>query len=209
LTSDPVLRKVCDDLVTVHGAHTILLYGSRADGSATHDSDYDLAAFAPTEKTMRDARLMNGAYLDIFVYPESMLKNPGEELLKLRGSRVILQRVGEADAFLRALDQLFERGPERLPPDEIQARKIWALKMASRSQRGDTEGNFRRAWLLVALLEDYFLIRGRWYQGPKKALLWLQECDPATWQAFSSALQPNASQESINNLATHLAHRDA
>jgi hypothetical protein len=121
----------------------------------------------------------------------------------------MLQRADEADTFLRALDQLFERGPERLPPDEIQARKTWALKMASRSQRGDTEGNFRRAWLLVALLEDYFLIRGQWYQGPNKALRWLHEYDPASYQAFSLALQPNASQESINNLATHLAHRDA
>jgi predicted nucleotidyltransferase len=204
-----VLRRVCDDLITVHGAHTILLYGSRADNSATHDSDYDLAAFAPTEKTLRDARLMDGAYLDIFVYPEGVLRNPGEELLKLRGSRVVLQRAGEANALLKALEQLFERGPERLPPDEIQARKTWALKMASRSQRGDTEGNFRRAWLLVALLEDYFLMRGQWYQGPKKALRWLQEYDPASYQVFSLALQPNASQESINNLATHLAHRDA
>jgi hypothetical protein len=209
LTTDPVLQRVCDDLVTLHGVHTILLYGSRADNSATQDSDYDLAAFAPIEKALRDARLMNGAYLDIFLYPEGVLKNPNEELLKLRGCRVMLQRVGEADAFLIALEQLFERGPERLPPDEIQARKAWALKMASRSQRGDTEGNYRRAWLLVALLEDYFLIRGQWYQGPKKALCWLQEHDPATYKAFSLALQPNASQESINNLATRMAHGDA
>jgi len=36
--------------------------------------------------------------------------------------------------------------------------------MALRMRRSDIEGNFRRAWLLTALLEDYFRLRGMWYQ---------------------------------------------
>ena len=40
--------------------------------------------------------------------------------------------------------------------------------------QGDLEGNFRRVWLLYALLEDYFALRGMWYEGPKAALKWLR-----------------------------------
>ena len=65
--------------------------------------------------------------------------------------------------------------------------------MALRMRRGDIEGDFRRVWLLTALLEDYFVLRGMWYQGPKKSFQWLQASDIPTYQAFAEALKPNAS----------------
>lgn len=114
---------------------------------------------------LRDARLVEGSFLDVFVYPEAELQACREDHLRLRGSKVLLQRGTEADAFLAALDEYYRRGPALLPADEVAARKVWAQKMVERTRRGDVEGNYRRVWLLQALLEDYFHIRGTWYQG--------------------------------------------
>ena len=200
MSSDPILDQVCKELVATHAVHTILLYGSRADGSACADSDYDVAAFGPIGESFRVARLVDGAYLDVFVYPEALLLETTEEYLKLRGSHVVMQRGTEAEDCLSKLDEIFRRGPEPLPSDEIEARKVWAHKMAARMQRADLEGNYRRVWLLTALLEDYFHIRGLWYQGPKKSLRWLEQFDVPAYDAMRLALEPNASEEAVLSL---------
>lgn len=197
---DVILRVVCDELVRAHGAHTVLLYGSRADDTANDHSDYDIASFAPVARSMRDTRPVEGSYLDVFVHPEAALTQPTTDHLMLRGSRVLLQRGDEADRFLASLDALYETGPEPLPADETQARVSWVRKMALRMRRGDVEGHYRRAWLLTALLEDYFVLRTRWYEGPKKALQWLRVHDPRTYRAFEAALQPDAAAPAIDVL---------
>ena len=200
MESDLFLERACKELVSVHAAHTILLYGSRANGTARPDSDYDIAAFAPVEKTIRDARIVEGVFLDTFIHPESELFNPIEEHLKLRGGKIVLQRETEAENFLHQLERLYVSGPTALPTDEIEARKMWALKMDETIKHGDTEANYRRVWLLTALLEDYFHIRGLWFQGPKQSLIWLKEFDASVHEAYCAALAPGASNETIHAL---------
>jgi len=188
----PLLNAICDQLIKESHAHTILLYGSRADGTERQDSDYDIAAFSASDAISRDTRIIQGEFLDVFLYPEAVLKHATEDHLKLRQSVVLVQRNREADEFLAALESIHQRGPKALPDDEILARKTWAWKMAQRLERGDIEGNYRRVWLLTALLEDYFVIRGRWFEGPKKSLHWLKEHDSRAYAAFESALPPGA-----------------
>jgi predicted nucleotidyltransferase len=202
---DHVLDRIVNELMVERGAHTILLYGSRADGSANACSDYDLAAFAPVPRTLRDTRVIEGCFLDVFVHPEELLERPSKELLTLRGSRVLCERNGEAKRFLDALQQIYERGPDFLPDDEIRARNVWARKMALRARRGDPEGNYRRAWLLTALLEDYFATRGMWFEGPKKAFQWLRMHDVESWRAFGAALEPGAPLAAIDHLVERIA----
>jgi hypothetical protein len=194
------LDKLCADLTQGFQVHTILLYGSRANGTSADSSDYDVAAFGPVPRVARDARVVDGQYIDTFVYPENHLATPTEEHLKLRGSRVLLQRAQHATSFLNFLNQIHSRGPIPLPNDELVARRIWARKMQARIERGDAEGNFRRVWLLTALLEDYFHLRGQWYEGPKRALQWLAQHDPETRAAFERALEPNATMATIRRL---------
>ena len=74
-------------------------------------------------------------------------------------------------------------------------------------QRGDAEGNYRRAWLLTALLEDYFHMQGRWWQGPKKALRWLAENDATVHRDFAAALEPGASPADIVRLVERVTGR--
>ena len=200
LDADSFLAGICEDLSLRHRAHTILLYGSRADGSANEYSDYDIAAFSGVERTVREAREVDGQFLDLFIYPDAVLGQPTAEYLTLRGSRIIVQRGDEASDFLNRLDAIFDLGPAPLPADELQARRAWAWKMAARMKRGDIEGAYRRTWLLTVLLDDYFHLRGRWYQGPKKSFQWLGQYDPETYRAFEVALAPAASHDSIHEL---------
>lgn len=197
---DTLLQDVCASLIRDSGAHTILLYGSRADGSESDSSDYDVAAFADVPVSKRDARIVDGRFLDVFLHPEAILRNPSKEHLTLRTSRILTQRGTEASDFLASLEAIFQRGPEPLAADEIDARRTWARKMALRIHRDDIEGNFRRVWLLTALLEDYFCLRRMWYQGPKKSFQWLLTSDLATYRAFDEALKPNASSDAIDRV---------
>ncbi len=205
-TWTPLLHTLCKDLAQAGGAHTVLLYGSRADGTEDQDSDYDIAAFGPREDTGRDTRVVDGVFLDVFIYPDAVLRQQATaDFLKLRQSVVLVQRDREAHRFLDGLGALFAQGPPALPADEISARRAWAWKMVARMERRDAEGHYRRAWLLTSLLEDYFALRGQWYEGPKKALLWLRAHDPATAAAMEAALQPGASQASIRHAVACVA----
>jgi uncharacterized protein len=42
LESEPTLARLVDEIVTRHGCHTVVLYGSRALGTATSESDWDM-----------------------------------------------------------------------------------------------------------------------------------------------------------------------
>jgi predicted nucleotidyltransferase len=195
-----LLERLCDELVQRHGVHTVILYGSRANGSALPGSDIDIAAFWPADQALRDTGQFHGEYLDLFIYPDRLLAQPSADDLKLRGGKVMLQRGDEAQRCLAALDALHAAGPAPLPDDELQARRDWARKMLGRIARGDTEGHYRRAWLQMALLEDWFVLRGRWFEGPKRALAWLAEHEPATRLAFDAALAPGASWDTLRLL---------
>lgn len=197
---DLVIEGLCRRLVAEHAAHTVLLYGSRARGTHSPDSDYDVAAFAPRPALLRITDRVGPAYLDVFVYPEATLASASDELLRLRGARVLLQRDDGADRFLARLDAHYVAGPPAISADEQRARIDWLAKMAQRMRHGDAEGHFRRAWLLTALLEDYFVLRGRWYEGPKLALAWLARHDEPTHALFAMALQPGADDATIDRL---------
>lgn len=192
------------ELSRAHAAHTLILYGSRARGDATPESDVDVAAFADVAETARDARLWNGLYLDTFVHPTALAAAPTVELMKLRGGRVLLDERHLAGALLERLDALDREGPPPLSEGEARMRRVWANKMLARIRRGDVEAHYRRHWLLYQLLEDHFALRGAWYRGPKVALASLGRDAPAIFAAFERALAPDAPVEALDALVAHV-----
>jgi hypothetical protein len=193
-----------EDLRRAHGVHTLVLYGSRAQGDATPESDIDVAGFADIPAMVRDARIWHGAFLDAFVYPTALAQAPDVEMLKLLGGRVLLDERGIAAALIERLSTLDRQGPPPLPEGELRMRRVWARKMLARVQRDDAEAHYRRHWLLYQLLEDYFALRGRWYRGPKRALADLRLHAPATFAAFERALAPNAPLDALDPLVDHV-----
>jgi predicted nucleotidyltransferase len=206
------LELVIQELTQHHGCHTVVLYGSRARGDATGESDWDVAGVRPERDgifdVVRDARLFHGAYLDAFVYTESALsKLDDEELLKFVGGRVVLERDSTGSELLERARAVEARGPAPLRDDQERMERTWVEKTLARAGRGDTEGNFRRVWLLVDLLPLYFRLRGRWYRGPKESLVWLALHDPVTSRAFERALSPGAPLVEFEMLAARVLAR--
>lgn len=204
------LPALVGELKRTHGAHTVVLYGSRARGDATPESDIDVACFADVSESYQDARLWQDAFLDGFVYPTSRIEGDVEnEMLKLVGGKAILDERGLAEAFLVRVRARDEEPVPLLREHERQAMRTWAHKTLARIRRGDIEGNYRYHVLLVHLLEDHFALLARRYRGPKRALAELAASDPSTFTAFEAALLPGAPFAAVERLVEQLHGAEA
>jgi hypothetical protein len=183
----------------------VILYGSRARGDATAESDYDVAGIREGGAAVRDARPWRDSYLDAFIYPEAAVATGSEDRLHWLGGRVLLERDGLGQRLLAELAAIESAGPAPLAEDDAATRRVWLGKMVERAARGDLEGHYRRAWLLFQALEDYFALRGHWYRGPKEGFAWLAAHDPETLAAFEAALAPGAPIASLRALAARVA----
>ena len=81
-------------------------------------------------------------------------------------------QAGRLESLSRHLQQGLQLTvtPEPLSPNAQQTLRLWCEKMLIRAEREGPEGNLRRHWLLSDLLEAYFILRGRWYLGPRRSL---------------------------------------
>ncbi len=149
---------------------------------------------------MRDARLWQGVYLDIFVHPKSAIEHPPPEMLEMRHGKILREKEDTAKIFFSKLEEVFKAGPKKLPPDEIEALVTWHLKALDRIRLGGMQGLFRRSELIPALLEHYFTTRGQWYRGPKASFHWLEENRPDLFEAFQNALNPSAASSAFEKL---------
>lgn len=190
-----------------HGCHTWILYGSRARGDAHPTSDVDLLGLRDGGDSDHDARLWHGVYLDAFVHPTDRYAAGGADCLHLRHGRVLQERDGQGQRLLAAAAAAFQAGPPPLADHEQRLRLAWLRKMVARiAGRGpaDVEAHYRRAWLLMQSLEDYFALRRQWYLGPKESLHWLQTHAPEDHAAFAAALAPGADLATIGFLVERI-----
>lgn len=195
---DEILKKIIADLQMKHDCHTLILYGSRARDEHNVSSDYDIIAIKDRGDFERDCRIFNGFYLDAFVYPEAMLENPEQNLIRAKDGIVILQKNHVGNDLLQKIQLIYESGPPKTPAWEKHEIPAWLNKMVQRGKEEDVEGNFRLHWLLHDSLECYFKMRDLWYLGPKESFKWLRENDEIAYQAFDAALESSAH---INKIA--------
>lgn len=205
MNPDPKLALLVDEICTKHDCHTVILYGSRARGEENAASDYDVAGIRDTGDAVRDARPWQGAYLDAFIYPLARIVEPDRSLLHMRRGIVLREKGAVGRRFLARLQDLYALGPELMAADEAEARYQWLYKTLERARVDDANGNYRRAWLLVGALEDFFSLRGEWYGGPKEGLRTLQQHHPELYAAYEKALLPGASFEEIAHMVKCLA----
>lgn len=204
MSNDPLLNKIQDELITQYKCHTIILYGSRARGDHTETSDYDIVALRKSGEMERDCRFVDGFYLDVFIYPEDIIKNPDNYLIRIKDGIVLCQKDTLGDALLEKIHSIFDAGPIPTPEWEKHEINNWIMKMFQRAKQNDIEGNFRRHWLLHDLLECYFKLRDIWYLGPKESFRWLSNNDFSTYTAFENALKKDAGYEEIEVLINHI-----
>ncbi len=199
-SADPLLGVIKSNIINKYNCHTIILYGSRARDKATSTSDYDIVAIRDKGDFERDCHFFEGFYLDIFVYPEEIIKNPDVSMIRIKDGVVLCQKDNIGDELLDKIKTIFDAGAPATPNWEKYEINNWVLKMLDRAKQGDIEGNFHRHWLLHDLLECYFKLRDAWYLGPKESFEWLKQKDTKIYVAFDEALKPGASFDKIEKL---------
>jgi hypothetical protein len=187
----PDLERLADELCARHHAHTVILYGSRARGTPRGSSDIDVFVLRDDGPATSDHRRWEGLWLDAWIHPLRDAEHPEEGLLRLCGGRVLRQRDGVGDALLARVEGMRDAGPPPLTAEKRALCATWLEKTAARVREAspdDLEALLRRAALLNEALESYFVLRARWYPGPRAALEVLAREDRATHACFAAAL---------------------
>lgn len=200
---DPFLERFVHLLEKEHGCHTVILYGSRARGTHGPSSDYDLLGIRASGEDTRDARQIDGVFFDAFVRTEKTVIEQPEVFLHVRGGILLRDPQGIGARLLENVAAILDKPPVALPDAEIQARTTWCIKMVERIRHAgpdDVEAHYRRHWLLVDLLEFYFVLRRRHYLGSKESFSWMSTHDARAYHAFTEALRPGASVEAVERL---------
>lgn len=188
-TNDQILKSIVRELKEKFHCHTIILYGSRARGSISSTSDYDVVGVRKRGKKTRIAKKQMGFYWDVFVYSEKDLKKLGPEQLGWSDSRIIYQESEYGRNLLRRLKRLLNKPHKPEPQYEIDILKVWAQKELDRCKIKDIQGLYRRAEFQNALIDHYFIIRKKRFYGPKAAFTWLEKNDPTTFKLLHRSLK--------------------
>lgn len=200
---DPFLERFVRILEEDHGCHTVILYGSRARGTHTPTSDYDLLGIRTNGEDTRDARQIDGVFLDAFVRRETTVVTQPEAFQHVRGGILLRDPRGIGARLLEDVTAILDKPPAEVSRAEIEARRTWCTKMLERIRNagpGDVEAHYRRHWLLVDLLEFYFVLRRRHYLGSKESFSWMSTHDARAYEAFAAALHPGASMEAVERV---------
>ncbi|MEB3229393.1 MAG: nucleotidyltransferase domain-containing protein [Leptolyngbyaceae bacterium] len=208
LEKDKILREVINELES-KGYHTIILYGSRAKGKETKLSDYDLIAIGKNGKNLHENRLICGFYIDLFIYNEADVKNIDSSFLRVRGGIVLKEKDNLGQHILEKVEEIFISKPQAPTEAQIEFQRSWARKMIERVDSKEneiTEINYRRVEILYLLLEQYFVLRRKWYLGPKESFSWLKKHDLNTYKCFDKALSSSASVSDIIQLVNRVLY---
>ena len=190
------------EILRRHGAHTVILYGSRARGDDTATSDVDMIAVRATGGPHRDVAAWRGLSLDVHVHDEAGLAALIEQRTPdLVHARVLAQREGYGDAVVARVRERLAIPPVPLSDDDWRALWAWATKMRARVRHPDaTLAAFHRATLLVEALPSWAQVRRRWFFGGKAALGEFSRTDPALHAAWVAAASPTADAAAFDRL---------
>ncbi len=209
ILNDPLLPEIVQHVRAKYGVHTVILHGSRARGTATVKSDYDLIGLQKSGEKKNYQEFFKGAYLDVSIYPQNFKIEDATNfsLLTFWQEAVILYKQNhEGERFINAVKEAFYN---REDLSEAKKSKIRLLTMNfNRSQENEIREYFYRHKFLTLALTEYFPIRNLVYKGPRKSFEWLKKYDPLTYTAFNRALAPKACHESLHGLLTRVAGPD-
>lgn len=198
---DKIIELAVKEVVKKYNPHTVIVYGSRARGDATDESDVDIACFLDSPTVSEDFRDMNGIFLDAWIHPTESMKNPNN-FVKMGEAFCAVDKLGLGSQLLQQINIKIKDGPIPLTEKEKFNIIELRLKILKRAGKGDVEGNHRRSWLQHALLETYFILRDKWFLGAKSSLSWLKVNDDIAFELFERAYQFPDDYEALKKL-TH------
>lgn len=133
---DNLMYSVKEYLVKKYDCHSIILYGSFANGDYTEESDIDLVCFCDSPTKENDTIVFNDRRLDAWIYKTETMSNC-TQFLHVIGGKVLLDKRNLCADFLSKIDEHFKKGPIELSLERKEFLKSWLLKML-RGQRRET-----------------------------------------------------------------------
>lgn len=203
-SKDPVLTAIVRHLTDKYKCHTVILYGSRARGSTTATSDYDVVGVRSRGTKTRVAKKQNGFYWDVFVYSEKELRKLGNEQMGWRDAIVLVEKKNYGRNLVKRLTKLVTKPYKPLPAYQIKVLKVWAQKELERCAVRDIHGMYRRAEFHNALVEHYFDIRKKRFWGPKAGIIWLKDHDPKMYKLLQRTLKKPSKLEHLRAAASYV-----
>ena len=197
--------KIVAYLKDTYQPDAIIAYGSFADGSANKNSDFDALVIADSVR-MHDSSVIDSIVLDVFIYPLETFQSEfdPEKFVQVWDGKIILDTEGIAARVQKRVLDYIAHIPQKTE-EEIQQEVSWCEKMLSRTIREDAEGYYRWHWVLFDSLEIYFDVKGLYYDGPKKALHFLEQTDPESFQIYTKALR-EFKRDCLEEWISHLKH---
>lgn len=176
---------IAKKIMNENDCHTVVIYGSRANGDNTEDSDIDLLCIKDKGKNYQYAKLIDGFFVDAWVNSIDDLEYK-EDFLKILNGKVLIEKDNIGTKILQDVEQMYKKGFTPFTDLEISNLNLWSRKMLNRAKKLDAEGNYRKTWLATDLIEIYFNIRNVWYLGSKNAFTWLKENDNSAYILFDN-----------------------
>lgn len=198
--------EIIEYIVKKYEPHTMIVYGSYADGSNNENSDFDALIITDKQFMFHDGNIVNGIPLDLFIYNTSDFvdKVEYEKYVQIHDGDIVIDKYGIGKELKVKVCE-FIKNSSKKSIEEKQHQVEWCEKMFLRTKREDTEGYFRWHWLLVDSLEIYFIICNEYYYGPKKSLLILKKNNPEAYNYYNNALTKFDS-ESLSQWISYLKY---
>ncbi|MEY9095852.1 nucleotidyltransferase domain-containing protein [Paenibacillus sp. RC84] len=126
------IKQAAGYLAGKYEGHSVILYGSYANGDYTDESDLDLMIFSDRNFKRNDTSRIDGLLLDAWIHPTSSMDDP-VRFLHIHEGVIVTDSRGLAAPFLEKIQSIFTEGPEKLGPEEADFQKAWLQKMLKRT----------------------------------------------------------------------------
>jgi uncharacterized protein len=201
-----------DDLVDFlearYACHTLILYGSRARGTAHAESDWDVLGISQLSGQRWHHGIVDKlGEVNAYIYNTEMavldrnklspLFQPMNHFVRLRHGRVLVQENGLGDQLIAHAQDIYRNGLPKASKAQIEQCRHYYLHYGIGNLRKDSLApalrDYIRHEILSQALPVYFTLRGSWPPSPKDAIAFWQKTRPELYALFIRAVQPDAS----------------
>lgn len=164
------MEKILSYIEDTYAPAALFVYGSRADGSAGPDSDFDALALVADGPARHDVSRVDGVRLDLFIHPAADFQGdfPMAEFLRLLDGKLVWDLDGSGKALLEKL-AAYRDGLPAKTPEENRTQVAWCRKMLQRAGRGMRRGCSGGTGCWWTVWRSAAISAGASTRGPRRA----------------------------------------